>query len=326
MGLLKLMLLALAVLLVIGFVAMVRILRRPPRRAYTFALARGWPLDPTQLDALYVERELTLADGASTTAWVIEGRQPEGPAVIFTHGWSDSRYVVLARWAAMLTDVTSRLVLYDLRAHGDSSAKVCHGGSLEAADLVTIVEQLAAELPRPLVLMGHSMGAGVTLGAAAELCSRREDHRLIDGVIIEGAYLDVYEPIRGIMRSWGWPAQPMVWLARSYERLFIQAFAKIDRLRDAASLSVPMLIAHTHDDQLCPMEDARRLAAAAPEAELAQFDTGGHWQLAWMHGPRYAEILTRYFDRLDAPPQSDDVPAAQPPVATAKETSEHDAG
>jgi pimeloyl-ACP methyl ester carboxylesterase len=317
MGLLKLMLFALAILLLIAFIAMVRVLRRPPRRGYTFALARGWPVDPSQLDTLYIERELTLSDGGETTAWLIDGRKEDGPTIIFTHGWSDSRYVTLARWGAMLTDVGSRVVMYDLRAHGDSSADVCHGGTVEADDLVTIVEQLAGELPRPLVLFGHSMGAGITLGAAAQLCSRDPKYRHIDGVIVEGGYIDVYEPIKGIIRQWGWPAQPMVWLARTYERLFIKAFMHIDRLQDAKSLSLPLLIAHTHDDTLCPIEDARQLAAAAPDAKLIEFESGGHWQLAWTHGQAYADALNGFLSQLNS--SAGRTEAATPPVVAARE-------
>ncbi|MBK7184982.1 MAG: alpha/beta fold hydrolase [Ignavibacteria bacterium] len=83
------------------------------------------------------------------------------------------------------------VVMFDQRGHGRSSGSTCSYGYRESMDLLTIMRSLKP-LPenRPVILWGNSMGA-VTAILAADL-DGRSDHRIVDLVIEESGYSDVW--------------------------------------------------------------------------------------------------------------------------------------
>ena len=61
----------------------------------------------------------------------------------------------------------------------------------------------------------------------------------------------------------------------SYQRqaMAVPAYSAEDRV---AQITAPTLIAHGEDDRVVPVENARRLAAKLPQAQLMIFKGGGH--------------------------------------------------
>jgi pimeloyl-ACP methyl ester carboxylesterase len=53
----------------------------------------------------------------------------------------------------------------------------------------------------------------------------------------------------------------------------LAAHSRLERLRD---VKVPTLVIHGIDDQLVPVENGRRTAAAVPGARLLEFEGMGH--------------------------------------------------
>src|SRR5512144_1917979 len=103
-------LLGLAVLLLVGLViallAMtvytIYLLTHPPRRTYASALARGRPGDPGELDPGPRGKRPSSSwsvqhGGLDLPVWDIEGDRPDGPIMILSHGWGDSRIGGLTR-------------------------------------------------------------------------------------------------------------------------------------------------------------------------------------------------------------------------------------
>jgi uncharacterized protein len=56
------------------------------------------------------------------------------------------------------------VVVYDSRAHGDSTGDVCTYGFYEKRDLVRVIDRLGVG---PFIIMGSSLGAAIALQAAA---------------------------------------------------------------------------------------------------------------------------------------------------------------
>ena len=187
MGILILLSVALATILFVGASFIAQTLLHPPRKTFAVALARQLPTDPQALGAPFTERRFRFSDGLWSDGWIIEGANPAGPDVIFTHGWADSRFGALT-WVPKIAPNAARIVVYDLRAHGDSPATTCQLGIAEAADLLALIDQIddppEAAVDNTLVLWGHSLGAATAITAAALDAGR--DSKRVAAVIADG--------------------------------------------------------------------------------------------------------------------------------------------
>jgi uncharacterized protein len=277
MGLLILLAIGL-VLLWGGMVAYTSwMLTHPPRRTYASAVARGRPGDPSELPEprRFAEWTFKSADGIELPVWEIAGDDPEGPLIVLTHGWGDSRIGALTRVAA-LAPAASKLILWELRGHGHAP-KGSTLGPRERDDLVLLLEHLqskgrGAEAEPALVLYGWSLGAGVSIEVAARL-------RTIAGVVAEAPYRLRGTPARNVLAARGLPHRitlaPALWLA-SPRLSFAGAYRNFDRALHAKRVPCPLLVLHGSDDRVSPIEDGRAIAAAAPDGMLAEIPGGGH--------------------------------------------------
>ena len=290
-----------ALLIVAALVAgLVRKLTKPPRRTYGVALASDLPLAPGDLGLAGVELSLQLPEAAgdggmgyASPGWRVEGGDPAGPVVVVTHGYGDARYGAL-QWAGVLRAAASAVVVYDLRGHGDSAAPTFHGGLTEPRDLVAILDQLDAAR---VVLFGYSLGAGVSIVAAA-LDAEAGRSRVV-GVIADGPYRHWDEPVRRLLRLRRWPAWPVVPLTYGVLRWRRPEMARFDRAAWAAKLRCPLLVLHAGEDELCPLESARAIASAAPRGSIEVFEGMSHLEPVGAQTQRYAEVVAAFVRGLE---------------------------
>jgi non-heme chloroperoxidase len=103
----------------------------------------------------------TVRGGGGLQLHVREWGQPDGPPILFIHGWSQNHLCWARQYDSALAD-EFRLVAYDLRGHGMSETPLEPGhytdGRLWAGDVAAITDEL--DLDR-LVLVGWSYGAFV---------------------------------------------------------------------------------------------------------------------------------------------------------------------
>jgi pimeloyl-ACP methyl ester carboxylesterase len=103
----------------------------------------------------------TVRGGGGLLLHVREWGQPEGPPILFIHGWSQNHLCWARQYESALAG-EFRLVAYDLRGHGMSEAPLepehYTDGKLWADDVAAIIEELALDHP---VLVGWSYGAFV---------------------------------------------------------------------------------------------------------------------------------------------------------------------
>jgi dienelactone hydrolase len=137
-------------------------------------------------------------------------------------------------------------------------------GTREVADLRELLKHVPTD--QSVILVGWSLGAGVSIAAAAG------DAR-IRGVIAECPYRRLPTPARNMMRTTGMPwrtnLRPALWLLGLGEGTF-------DRAVDASNLACPLLVIHGDADEISPHEDGEAIAKAAPRGELATIRGGGH--------------------------------------------------
>lgn len=274
--------LALFALAVVAFTAWT--LTHPPRRTYSWAVVRNVPGDPSEVRLPDVPRiafsSWTFRSrGRELVVWDIPGLDPGGPVAVVTHGWADSRVVALSRLPALLPHCR-RIVMWDLPGHGDSPG-ICTLGTREVEDLERLLERVGSD--SPIVLYGASLGAGVSIVVAAAGRTAAP----IAGIIAEAPYRVPRVPAERVMALRGMPWQwnlPIamaglgLWLGHGLSWARRGDAGGFDRALHAAGLRVPLLVLHGTEDEVCPIQDGRSIAAAAPEGrgQLVEVDGAAH--------------------------------------------------
>jgi pimeloyl-ACP methyl ester carboxylesterase len=111
------------------------------------------------------------ADDGMKIAYAVEG---EGTPLVLAHGFASTHRVnwVATGWAKALVEAGYRIIMPDMRGHGESGKshdKADYTLSAMAGDLVTLLDHLGEP---GADLMGYSMGAMVALVAAMEAPER----------------------------------------------------------------------------------------------------------------------------------------------------------
>ena len=283
-------------------------LTHPPRRTYASAVARGRPGDPSELHPSRAFESWTLSSrGRSLPVWDIPGDRPDGPVVILTHGWGDSRIGTLARLPALVPHAR-RVIAWDLPGHGESPG-ICELGSAEWNDLHALVEEVRGQSREsrdlPIVLYGWSLGAGVSMALA---CNGSD----FLGVIAETPYRFAPTPARNVLRLRGLPHRFTLAQAFALLRLILGRGLAFDRVEHTRDLP-PLLVLHGTDDEVCPLEDGKLLAQRAGGRVFPV--PGGRHNNLWTE-PAFADAcaqaMGRFFAEI-APPRREASPKAPVP-------------
>lgn len=307
MGMGLLILLALGAGLAVGVAGVLVAwqLLHPARRTLAYALARRLPGEPAQLGWSACELRLTFPDHTQTSAWLIRGWNPQGPVFVISHGWGESRFDALPR-AAPLLGLACAVLVYDLRGHGESTARICRLGAREAEDLLAILGQLEAQSDFldgevSFVLAGFSMGAAISIHAAAmDRCSRR-----IRAVVAEAPCRYTWQGVLGLLRLWKWPAWPILLAAAGVIWPWTGGAMWYDRARQARRVSCPLVVIQGSDDPICSAAGSRAIVQAAGRGYLFQWNVSSsaddglsrdsssrvHVSLAEADPERYLDVL-----------------------------------
>ncbi len=273
----------------LGVIAVAWEALHPPRRTVAWALARGTPADPEELRRPWRTLRHRLDDGAELECWEIEGGDPRGPVVAIVHGWGRSRWDSLRRVEPFLGRA-SRVLLPDLRGHGESTGRTSLGAA-DGDDLRSLLGALApADGATPLLLAGHSMGAGAVIRAAASLRPAPA------AVIAIAPYDRVRTPIMARLRLRALPARLLGLPAVGLLRLVGVHDAPLTRA--AEQLRCPLLVLAAEEDSISPVEDGRAIAAT-PRSAPARFEAlpgADHADPGAGDPDRYRASIDRFLD------------------------------
>ncbi len=263
---------------------------RPPRRGYAFAVSRSIPGDPSELVLPDAPRGVQFSSwtvrsrGVDLPVWDIQGLAPDGPVFILTHGWGESRVLSLQRVLA-LAPIASRLIAWDLPAHGEAPRSTFTLGHREHLDLLALIDRVRSDPAShaDIVLMGFSLGAGISIRAAADLASSGP----VPLVIAEAPYRLIHTPARNVLELRGLPHRLTLQPALALVGMQLgagAAWSDFDRAAHAARLSkrTHLLVLHGVDDAIAPVADGRAIAAAAPSSTLVEVPAAGHADL-WLN-------------------------------------------
>jgi 3-oxoadipate enol-lactonase len=249
-----------------------------------------------------------------------------GRTVVLLHGFPLSR----AMWQEQLAGIGAeyRVIAPDLRGHGDSPApEGVYTMDEMAGDVVELLDAL--HIGAPVVLGGLSMGGYVAFALAARFPDRiralmlldtranadtpeaaREREKNAQAVLAAGSAGQVVEAmlprlvskhtreqspdrvefLRGVMER-----TPPEGIAGALRGMAIRR----DRRAELAGISLPTLVLAGADDVIAPVEEAKAMAAAIPNARLEVVPHAGH--LAPYENPSAVNaVLLDFLRGLDA--------------------------
>ena len=295
-GLIILFLIAYVLIALIGAATIVLMIVRPARRTYAFAIAYEIPTEPSEFGLEGEEATFNLPGGYSTPGWIITGQNPDGPTVVVLHGHRDFTYGAM-RFLTTLAPFASHIVFFDWPGHGACTAPWMTCGKREPGDVAAVIEGLPDPIRnKPIVLFGYSLGGQIAIKAAGL------DPERYAGVIVDGAYRRWDTPIRKRLAIHRVPAFPFIQIVGVFLWL-TNLIRQFDRAEYAKQIKSPVLVLHGSDDRICPIEEGRELAEAAPNSTFIEIKDGRHNQLHTYEPEVYSQALADYFRKL--PPSPD---------------------
>jgi pimeloyl-ACP methyl ester carboxylesterase len=254
-----------------------------------------------------------------------EWGKPDGPGILFIHGWSQSDLCWLKQLQGELAG-TFRIVTFDLRGHGLSekpaSPEHYADGQLWADDVGAVIDQTGLERP---ILVAWSYGGYVV----ADYLRAYGDAR-IGGIDLVGGAVILKPPTfdhlgPGLLENAQEMCIPDLFANIAATRRFLSActskplddeefataFAwnmvvpsavrgaliarELDGSDILSSVSVPVLVTHGHDDTIVLPSMAEHTLSVCPAATPSWYDGVGHMPF-WEASDRFDRELADLVD------------------------------
>ena len=204
-------------------------------------------------------------DGKSLFAWLITPDTPgPHPAVLVMHGWGANASMML-QIAPPLRAAGYAVLFVDARCHGQSDDDRFTSMPRFAEDIGAGLAYLRTRPevdPENIALLGHSVGAGAVLLYAAH-------HDDIRAVISLSAFAHPREVMQDWMAQHHIPF-PVIgsYILRHVEGVIGARFDEIAPIHTITQVGCPLLLVHGREDTSVAFNDALRLQAAQPAAQL----------------------------------------------------------
>ncbi|MEM7584574.1 MAG: alpha/beta fold hydrolase [Acidobacteriota bacterium] len=245
---------------------------------------------PADWGAEYRDVELA-SHGETLAGWYLPSRN--GAAVILLHSGGIHRMGV-EREARVLSAEGYGILMYDRRAHGESTGSVNSGGWQDLEDMPAVLDflrqQSALDFER-LGIFGTSMGGQVALRAAAK-------HPELKAVMVDGPSLcGIRDHLPFSQLSWKYRYwRVLSWLAAPVFELRLGMRQPPSVVDVIANISPrPLLLIST--DALETRVVSRYFAFAEQPKTLWQIPEAGHGGGFAARPEEYARRLVRFFDR-----------------------------
>ena len=241
--------------------------------------------------------EVLTTDSVRLKGLYIPAKKPSVPVsktLILLHGISSCKEFFLPS-AEKLSNEGFNVVLFDLRAHGQSGGEYCTFGYCEKHDVSAVVDMLMArDSTQKIGLMGHSLGGAIALQALAE------DKRLQFGVIES-----TFNSLEAVVEQYGvnYFGIRSPWLAHHTldKSAAIAHFDPYTVLpsESARHITQPVFMSHGDQDERIPWqlgrENFERLASADKQWYLIP---NGHHNGTWQAGgAAYERALMGFLKR-----------------------------
>ena len=246
----KVMVVALA-----GYVAMLALVFWFQGKLIFFPLQELYSLTPQARGLAYEAVKLRSEDGEQLAAWWIpaSASKPVQGTVLLFHG-NAGNISHRSDYAAMFYGLGYNTFLVDYRGYGESTGKPSEAGTYRDATAswawLTATRGIKAA---DIVIFGESLGGGIATWLAAKQAPR--------ALILSSTFTSVPDLGAEI-----YPWLPVRWISRIH----------YNNLANLAQVRVPLLIAHSPEDEIIAYAHGERLYAVAHEPKTFLKMRGGH--------------------------------------------------
>lgn len=266
-----------------GALAAAAELNRPPRTdlAYQFS--------PFEVGAEATSVRYTSSDDVPLAAWWFERPESER-VVIVSHGYGGSKADMLGIGPGLWRAGNSVLV-HDFRGSGESGDGPQSLGHYEQRDLEAAIDWVAAKRPdAEICLVGFSMGAAVSLMVAAR------DTRVAK-VVADSPFADMRGVVANAARTRHLPVPLVALVDHATGLRYGYRFGQVQPIDVVAALAArPLLLIACTEDEVIPVDHARRLHDAAPGSELVVVEGGYHCAAYFLDRPAYVAMVAGFLD------------------------------
>ncbi len=230
---------------------------------------------PSDIGMEYEQVEILTEDGVRLHAWWIPGEDARG-TVIICHG--NAGNIGDRIWMAQdLRSLGLNVLLFDYRGYGKSRGFTTEQGTYR--DVRAAYEYARSRHDNvddpPIMLYGRSLGGAVALQGAID--------KEVRGLVIESTFASVKAMARTL-----YPVLPLHWIVHF----------RYDNAKKISQLRVPVLVAHSVDDEMIPFEQGKLLYEKAPEPKFFQDLRFGHNDAGWNTAQNYWETLEEFVDKI----------------------------
>ncbi len=228
-------------------------------------------------------------------------------AIIVVHGLDSNRARDPEVYMPLIRDLRDRgfsLIMFDLRAHGESDGEVMSAGYYERYDVLGAMDVVETRYGIPAERIGV---LGFSMGGVAALLGTIEEPRL-RALVVDSAFANIDDLFavevadRTPLPEWTVnvvkPGMEIV--ARVRYGIPLSALKPEEFV---VEIDFPLLFTHSEDDDRIAADHSERIAAAAthPETRLKSFPSGGHSSAFSDHPDEYLNVVTEYFQwRFDS--------------------------
>ena len=228
---------------------------------------------PADAGLEYESLKITSSDGLSLDAWFIPGTGARS-TLLFFHGNAGN---ISHRMDSLrlFHDLGLDILIFDYRGYGRSEGKPTEAGTyLDAEAVWRYLTEERGVSPGEIILFGRSLGAAVATWLAAR--------HTPGALIIESAFTSVPEMA-----------------ATLYPYLPVRLLSRLDysTITDIGSVSSPVLVVHSRDDEIIPFSHGERIYAAAGEPRVFLEIRGGHNEGFMLSGRHYIEGLESFLQK-----------------------------
>jgi alpha-beta hydrolase superfamily lysophospholipase len=268
-------------LLFAGLVVAIHIGFRPPRERETAT--------PADFGLPFEQQWISGVRGKRLFAWFLPGASGKA-TVLIQHGWGGNAELLLPL-AQPFAAAGYNVLLLDARCHGNSDGDTFASMPRFAEDIHSGVDWLRQRLGRrhPIVLLGHSVGAGAVLLVA----SRRGD---IAAVITLSAFA---HPVLMMGRMLQRAPKPLAAFVLAYVQWVIgHRFHDIAPITTICRVHCPVLLVHGTADNTIPHSDTLAISNGCQRKniELLMVEGADHDSVEKVeeHGGELVDFLGRH--------------------------------
>nr|XP_028577467.1 protein ABHD12B [Podarcis muralis] len=195
-------------------------------------------------------------------SWYEEALADDNPIIIYLHGNGGTRAAShRVRFAKAMSDSGFHVLAVDYRGYADSTGHPSENGF--TTDILFVYDWVKARSRNSTVIFwGHSMGTGIATNTARRL--KEKDGTIVDALVLEAPYTNIRDAAATI------PVTKIYRKFPGFDYLILDTMALAGMIfpndKNVQVLSSPILIIHSEDDAIIPIQHGRKLFEIAYNA------------------------------------------------------------